>query len=249
MTRKRSPSFQFYADDFLAGTFSMTTLEVGAYIRLLCLQWAKGLLPSDDRNLLRNTGLTQPELDECKEVLLSKFERNEDGMMFNARLEAVRAVQLARAESGSKGGSSKRQAKRKQKKRAQGDGDGDGVGDGKGVGIGDRNCNRNRNSYPPEFEIFWRVYPSGRKEKKGDALKAWQSAVKIADPEKIIAAAREYAASPKGRGKYTKMPATWLNGRCWDDDREAWQQDDDMPERTRRNLKNAAGFVNGENLF
>lgn len=43
----KPPAFQFYADDFLAGTADMTQPEVGAYILLLCHQWGRGEIPAD----------------------------------------------------------------------------------------------------------------------------------------------------------------------------------------------------------
>jgi hypothetical protein len=43
--------------------------------------------------------------------------------------------------------------------------------------------------------------------------------------EVLVASAAEYARSPRGQGDFVKMPATWLNGRCWEDDRKSWQHD------------------------
>lgn len=77
----------------------------------------------------------------------------------------------------------------------------------------------------PLFERFWAAFPSGRKSGKADTAKAWAEAIAAgADPEAIIAAAAEYAASPVGQGEYVKGPATWLRKGCWDDDRAAWQR-------------------------
>lgn len=42
-------------------------------------------------------------------------------------------------------------------------------------------------------------------------------------PKCLAAAAEEYAASPEGNGQFVKMPSTWLNGECWDDERVAWK--------------------------
>ena len=53
----RAPAFQFYADDFLAGTMTMTNEERGAYISLLCLQWSKGFVTELD--IQRSFRLTQ----------------------------------------------------------------------------------------------------------------------------------------------------------------------------------------------
>lgn len=89
--------------------------------------------------------------------------------------------------------------------------------------------------YSQSFLRFWDAFPKGRKKSKGAAWKAWNSAVsslfynknlvsKDAAQEILINAAREYAMSDEGRGEYVKMPSTWLNGRCWEDDREAWTE-------------------------
>lgn len=77
------------------------------------------------------------------------------------------------------------------------------------------------------FEHFWRVFPAGRKQGKGGARKAWDSAIHKTTPEVIIAAAAEYAASPVGQGRYVKGPTPWLNQECWSDDRAAWCRCDD----------------------
>jgi uncharacterized protein YdaU (DUF1376 family) len=75
----KPPAFQFYGDDFVAGTSDMTQSEVGAYILLLCRQWATGEIPADyDRLKLIAKG-------EVSDHVLAKFP---DGK--NARMEKVR---------------------------------------------------------------------------------------------------------------------------------------------------------------
>ena len=66
-----------------------------------------------------------------------------------------------------------------------------------------------------QFELFWAAYP--RKTAKGNARKAWATAVKQADPETIIAAAGRYAKSVTDP-KFTAHPATWLNAERWLDE-------------------------------
>lgn len=73
------------------------------------------------------------------------------------------------------------------------------------------------------FEEFWRVYPKGRKKSKAVAREAYGKALCRATSAVINAAAEEYARSEAGRGKYVKMPSTWLNQECWNDDRQAWR--------------------------
>ena len=70
----RAPAFQFYADDFLAGTMTMTNEERGAYISLLCLQWSKGFVTELD---IQRICLGMPT--HCQGICQSKFEIGEDG--------------------------------------------------------------------------------------------------------------------------------------------------------------------------
>jgi hypothetical protein len=78
----KSPSFQFYASDFLASTVSLSVKDVGAYIRLLCYQWASGKIPDAPKDIARIAG--------CKvsPAVLAKFQ---DGK--NERLEQERLKQ------------------------------------------------------------------------------------------------------------------------------------------------------------
>lgn len=74
------------------------------------------------------------------------------------------------------------------------------------------------------FEDFWEVYPKGRKQSKGKAREAFEKAIRKIDAKSIIRAAEEYAESEVAKGLYVKMPSTWLNQECWNDDREAWRE-------------------------
>jgi uncharacterized protein YdaU (DUF1376 family) len=89
----RAPAFQFYADDFLAGTMTMTNEERGAYISLLCLQWSKGFVTELD---IQRICLGMPT--HCQGICQSKFEAGEDGNYRNKRLEKERAKQKERSE-------------------------------------------------------------------------------------------------------------------------------------------------------
>jgi hypothetical protein len=66
---------------------------------------------------------------------------------------------------------------------------------------------------------FWVHYP--RKVAKDNARKAFVRVVKSgrATPEELLAGVLRYAAERTGEDpKFTKHPATWLNGGCWQDD-------------------------------
>jgi hypothetical protein len=68
----------------------------------------------------------------------------------------------------------------------------------------------------PAFVRFWAAYP--RRIGKGQARKAWASAIKKTDPEDVIAAASRFT-SQRGHEdpKFTPYPGTWLNGERWND--------------------------------
>jgi hypothetical protein len=67
------------------------------------------------------------------------------------------------------------------------------------------------------FVEFWRVFPL--KVGKGQARRAWATARRRGVlPEVMVAGAHSYAQDPNRDPGYTKHPATWLNGECWDDE-------------------------------
>lgn len=67
------------------------------------------------------------------------------------------------------------------------------------------------------FEAFWQVYP--RKRDKGAARKAYAAALKKTTAAELLAGAQRYAQERADQEhKFTKYPATWLNGECWGDE-------------------------------
>lgn len=98
----KPPAFQFYADDFMAGTSDMTNEEVGLYIRLLCIQWSRGHVTQE---VIARYGraIAQPSL----EYVIAKFVKDENGLYKNKRMEIVRAkmeaFRINRSESGRRG--------------------------------------------------------------------------------------------------------------------------------------------------
>ena len=104
---KHPPAFQFYAEDFYAGTIMLNCEELGAYIRLLCIQWTKGQVPTDMDRLRRITGTS----DEVIKSVLAEYFKHRGRSWQNERLEEVRRIQQERSKAGSKGGS-KTQANR-----------------------------------------------------------------------------------------------------------------------------------------
>lgn len=70
------------------------------------------------------------------------------------------------------------------------------------------------------FALFWQEYP--RKAAKAAALKAWQKLNPSPElVERILAHVRDHKRSPdwiKDGGQFVPYPATFLNGRRWEDD-------------------------------
>jgi hypothetical protein len=70
------------------------------------------------------------------------------------------------------------------------------------------------------FEHFYRLYP--RRQKRPNAESAWKKLKPDAElRETIIAALAKHCLRPdwiKEKGQFVPLPASWLNGRCWEDE-------------------------------
>lgn len=106
----------------------------------------------------------------------------------------------------------------------------------------------------PEVEFdatFWPAYP--RKDDKGHARKAFKSARRKVSLEVVMTGLASYEFSPERR--LQPLPATWLNGERWDDQRLDLPQSSNGHDQTDRWGLNAwitkqndvkDGFVKGE---
>ena len=76
------------------------------------------------------------------------------------------------------------------------------------------------------FNDWYKNYP--RKEGKGQARKAFKTAIKKTDLETLKTGLDKYLKTVEGKEKqYIAMPATWLNGERWDDDYSEQTSGDD----------------------
>ena len=70
------------------------------------------------------------------------------------------------------------------------------------------------------FDRFWAAYP--KKKGKEDARKAWKKLAPDLETCRMMAAALESQQKShdwvKESGRYVPYPATWLNGRRWEDE-------------------------------
>ena len=117
MARTKPPSFDFFPDDFIAGTYHLPAEAVGIYVRLLCYQWNNGSIPTDEAELARVAGVDADAMRTHMRTVMLKFIPDECGGLQNARLEREREHKLSVIEK-SKAAADSRWAKEKARKEA-----------------------------------------------------------------------------------------------------------------------------------
>jgi uncharacterized protein YdaU (DUF1376 family) len=120
MAQREVPEwFAFYPYDFMGdeNVIAMTLEERGAYITLLCQQWANGSIPADVPALARILKRTTEEMETLWPAIAPCFPSHPelDFRLANARLEVERELTIKRIKGASKGGktSAERRAKSK----------------------------------------------------------------------------------------------------------------------------------------
>lgn len=90
-----NPAVLLYTSDFITGTLFMSNEEVGAYIRILCMQHQKGHLTKEDMlKICKNeTNFLQ---------ILPHFKRDRKGLYYNERMEIESEKRLKFVESRAK---------------------------------------------------------------------------------------------------------------------------------------------------
>lgn len=90
------------------------------------------------------------------------------------------------------------------------------ISEGKGKGESVSGDQRSSQSTHPGFDEFWAKYP--KRVSKGAAERAWY---KLRPPLETCLTTLEWqrksADWTKDQGKYIPHPATWINGKCWED--------------------------------
>jgi len=105
--KTKSPAFQFYPADYLSdmNTIAFTAEQDGHYLRLLCICWLEGSIPSES-NKLRRLLKGGDDLDEeCLQQVLDCFVQVKNKtIMSHPRLDAERCKQKLWREKSSAGG-------------------------------------------------------------------------------------------------------------------------------------------------
>lgn len=216
---EKLPAITFYPGDWLRDAVAGCSLAAQAlWLRMMFIAHDStryGYLevngsPMQPETIARRCGcdLAQYETLLSELVAAGVPSRSESGSLFSRRMVRDASIRDKRRKAGRRGGCaprSKLQANDNQNTE---------------------NENESEGETENEFEMFWSVFPRGRKKSKSRARDSWIKAIEKVDPATIIAAAAAYAESDAARGQYVQMPSTWLNGECWNDDREAWRNRD-----------------------
>jgi len=104
----KPPAFQFYPNDWLSSSAVtlMTPEQEGAYIRLLCYDWASDGIPDDDTTLAALSRLGEGWFKGGSTVVRKCFNQHPEkpGFLTNARLQSEREKQHAWREKSREGG-------------------------------------------------------------------------------------------------------------------------------------------------
>lgn len=202
----KDPAFLFYPADFQIGTEDMTDEQVGKYIRLMCRQKLKGHI--DEKHMLKIC-------ETYDKDIFDKFEKDENGLYFNKRLELeiIKRSKYSESRAKNRGG---RDTTEKEKK------DMSNICNSYEKHMENENENINVNKkviIKEEFENFYSAYP--RKESKGKAETAYEKALKDGvTSTDLLDGVKRYCKHIKKdciERQFIKLPATWLNQKCWED--------------------------------
>lgn len=216
----KSPAFQFYPADFLSdpNQIVMTAEEAGIYIRLMAHAW-KHPLQNDMARLAKLAGVSIEVMSAAWIALSTCFEQRVSGEWIHPRLERERRKQRLHSkkqtENGLKGGRPvetmgdmlKTHSEPTQKPP-------------KALHLHLQLHSVDKKQILARFDQFWSAYP--KRVSKAQALKAWMT---LSPDEALVgvmvAAIAAQRMSPgwlKEGGKFIPYPATWLNGRRWEDE-------------------------------
>lgn len=199
----KDPSFPFYSQDFLVGTFAMDDATIGKYIKLLAFQHQSGHL--SEKTILKVCG------GEMDPELKTKFKIDNEGLYYNERLDEVlenREKFKAKQSDNANQRWSKTNAKSIPNECQT---------NTKSMPLENENEIENEIEYKEEkvpFEIFWNLY-----DKKIDRKKCEVKWNKLTDEEKTkcIEKLPDYIQATPDK-KFRRDPETYLNNKSWENE-------------------------------
>ena len=187
------PAVLFYTSDFLTGTMTMNNENVGKYIKLLCLQHQKGRLTEQDMLFICSTYVEQ---------VYKKFEKDENGLYYNKRMEEEIIKRKKYSDSRRKNVQKRYENKSTYVLHMENE---------------NENINKDINkikNLSKKFDEIWDRYP--KKDGKKQALRHFQVSVKTEeDWIDINKALDNYMESANFKKGFIKNGSTWFNN--WQD--------------------------------
>ncbi|VVO69790.1 hypothetical protein PS847_01245 [Pseudomonas fluorescens] len=221
------PYMQFYVADYLADTTHLTAEEHGAYMLLLFSYWQTGKPLRIDRlaTVARIPNERWPSVADTLSEFFHVTETHWVQFRVEADLEAVNSKVVTASNAGK--ASARAKALKKQQelndRSTNVDDPLERNGNHKDTDT-DTDTDKNKNNTPPMvddlFPKFWKMYPN--KKGKAAAEKAWKKLKVTADLfgqiAEGLAAQVVCEAWVKDGGQFIPHPATWLNGKRWEDE-------------------------------
>lgn len=222
------PFMQLYVGDYIRDTMDLSTEEHGAYLLLLMTMWSHDArLPNDHKKLARIARLSPAKFRLAWETL-ERFFTVEGEHITQNRLknehEKAQEKGQKRAEAGAKGGASKA-LKYKERCLASATDLPKHLPEPEPEEKRETNVSlqkrAERAKAPEGFEDFWQAYPhrNGVKRGRQKAEQKFRTAVRSGvKPDALVDAANRYRQDRQVIDGYAKDPATWINGKCWEDE-------------------------------
>jgi len=221
------PYMQFYVADYLADTTHLTAEEHGAYMLLLFSYWQTGKPLRIDRlaTVARIPNERWPSVADTLSEFFHVTETHWVQFRVEADLEAVNSKVVTASNAG-KASARAKALKKQQELNDRSTNVDDPLqrnGNHKDTDT-DTDTDKNKNNTPPMvddlFPKFWKMYPN--KKGKSAAEKAWKKLKVTADLfgqiAEGLAAQVVCEAWVKDGGQFIPHPATWLNGKRWEDE-------------------------------
>jgi uncharacterized protein YdaU (DUF1376 family) len=205
--------YQHHIGDFIKATSRLTDSQAMAYLRLIWMYYdSEKPLPNDIDVLALQVGLPADQVH----LLLRAYFRLEDGVWKHTRCDAE--LEEYRSFVDKKSLAGKASAEQRKNKRITHD---EHVLNECSTDVqlttNHKPITNNQNKESIDrFDVFWKQYP--RKVAKANALKAW-SKLKVDDIvlKKMLVAISEQGLPTRDQ-QYIPHPASWLNGRRWEDE-------------------------------
>lgn len=103
---KAPPSFDFYYNDWIGGTYHLSHVAASCYLRLLIYQFQNGSIPDRKLTLMTVCAIpNQVEWDSIWEEIKDKFEPLDDARRGNPKMDEVRRRTIHRWETNVRNGS------------------------------------------------------------------------------------------------------------------------------------------------